>query len=113
RTLDPSHKDYHSRYSGDRWARDAAYHQGLVWAWLIGPFLDAWQKVYSDKKIMRAMLDGFEEHLRDAGMGSISEIFDADPPYAPRGCIAQAWSVAEVLRVLEKTRPVSEPAAGL
>jgi glycogen debranching enzyme len=71
---------------------------------LIGHFLDAWRRVYPDAKNARALLLGFEEHLRDAGIGSISEIFDAEPPlYTSRGCIAQAWSVAEVLRVLLAT----------
>ena len=114
RTLDPAHQDYHPRYEGDLWARDAAYHQGLVWAWLIGPFLDAWRRVYPDLTRTRALLDGLVDHLKDAGVGSVSEIFDADPPYKPRGCIAQAWSVAELLRVLvavedeaRTSRPVS------
>ena len=80
--------------------RDAAYHQGTVWAWLIGYFLDAWQKVYSDKTRVQAMLQGFEGHLREAGIGAISEILDAGPSYAPRCCIAQAWGVVEVLWAL-------------
>ena len=107
RTLDPGHRDYKANYFGDLRARDAAYHQGTVWPWLIGHFLDAWQKVYSDKVKARAMLRGLEEELRDAGIGSISEIFDAEPRYTPRGCIAQAWSVAEVLRALVATAETS------
>lgn len=75
-----------------------------MWAWLIGPFIDAWLKVYpEDGEGARRLLDGFEPHLAEAGVGSISEIFDADPPFTPRSCIAQAWSVAEVLRCLVKT----------
>ncbi|HZR45927.1 MAG TPA: amylo-alpha-1,6-glucosidase, partial [Candidatus Manganitrophaceae bacterium] len=109
RSLDPRHKDYKPRYDGDLRARDAAYHQGTVWAWLIGHYFDAWQRVYADEKKGRSLLRGFEAHLRDAGVGTISEIFDAEPPYTARGCIAQAWSVAEVLRVLIKTEPF-EPA---
>jgi glycogen debranching enzyme len=74
-----------------------------VWAWLIGPFVDAWLKVGGDAKSARALLEGFAPHLSEAGMGSISEIFDAEAPFVPRGCIAQAWSVAEVLRCWVKT----------
>lgn len=98
RTLDPAHPDYHGRYEGDRWNRDAAYHQGLVWAWLIGHFVDAWKKVYHDPQKAREFFQAFEIHLGEAAIGTISEIFDGDSPYQPRGCIAQAWSVAEVLR---------------
>ena len=99
RSLAPGHPDYKARYFGDLRARDAAYHQGTVWAWLIGPFVDAWVKVHpEDRRGARRFLEGFEPHLSRAGMGTISEIFDAEAPYTPRGCIAQAWSVAEVLR---------------
>jgi predicted glycogen debranching enzyme len=104
RSLAPGHPDYKSRYYGDLRSRDAAYHQGTVWGWLIGPFVDAWIKVYPEDLIgARALLQGFERHLTQACVGSISEIFDAEEPYVPRGCVAQAWSVAEVLRCLEKT----------
>ncbi len=103
RSLDPGHRDYKRTYFGDLRARDAAYHQGTVWAWLIGHFLDAWQRVYPDKAKARELLRGLEDELRNAGIGSISEIFDAEPRYTPRGCIAQAWSVAEVLRALLAT----------
>jgi predicted glycogen debranching enzyme len=99
RSLAPDHPDYKARYFGDLRARDAAYHQGTVWAWLIGPFLDAWRKVHpEDLEGARAMLAGFEKHLDEACIGSVSEVFDANAPYTPRGCIAQAWSVAELLR---------------
>ena len=98
RTLDPSDPAYKSRYEGNRRERDMAYHQGLVWAWLIGPYLDARRKV--SPGLRAPLLDAFESHLAEAGVGTISEIFDATPPYLPRGCIAQAWSVAEVLRSL-------------
>ena len=105
RSLAPGHPDYKEKYYGDLRSRDAAYHQGTVWGWLIGPFLDAWLKVYPDDHAgARKLLGGFSEHLNSACVGSISEIFDAEPPYTPRGCVAQAWSVAEVLRCLEKTR---------
>ena len=104
RSLAPGHPEYKARYYGDLRSRDAAYHQGTVWGWLIGPFVDAWLKVYpGDVNGARAMLEGFERHLTEACVGSISEIFDAEAPFVPRGCVAQAWSVAEVLRCLAKT----------
>jgi glycogen debranching enzyme len=100
RSLSPEHADFKARYFGDLRARDAAYHQGTVWAWLIGPFVDAWLRVHpSDREGARRWLEGFGPHLSEAGVGSISEVFDAQAPFTPRGCIAQAWSVAEVLRV--------------
>ncbi|MGQ3887624.1 amylo-alpha-1,6-glucosidase [Legionella sp. CNM-1927-20] len=106
RSLAPSHPDYKPRYDGDLRARDAAYHQGTVWAWLIGPFIDAWIKTYPQKRMKaRQFLVGFEQHLEDSGVGSISEVFDAEEPYTPRGCVAQAWSIAEVLRAWVKTAP--------
>ncbi len=104
RTLAPGHRDYKPMYFGDLRARDAAYHQGTVWAWLIGHYIDAWLKVYGDKAQARSLLGAFPRHVREAGVGTISEVFDADEPYEPRGCIAQAWSVAEVLRAHLNTR---------
>lgn len=99
RSLDSGNPDYKSRYFGDLRARDAAYHQGTVWAWLIGPYIDAWLRVHpDDRAAARGRLEPLVEHLNDAGLCSISEIFDAESPFHPRGCIAQAWSVAEVLR---------------
>ena len=104
RSLSRDHPDYKAKYFGDLRARDAAYHQGTVWAWLIGPFIDAWLKVFpEDRAGARALVEGFIPHLDEACIGSISEIFDADPPFMPRGCIAQAWSIAEVLRCWLKT----------
>jgi predicted glycogen debranching enzyme len=104
RSLAPGHPDYKPQYYGDLRSRDAAYHQGTVWAWLVGPFVDAWLKAHpEDRAGAREFLSGFAHHMGEACVGSISEIFDADPPYAPRGCIAQAWSVAEVLRAWLKT----------
>jgi predicted glycogen debranching enzyme len=104
RSLAPGEPDYKPRYFGDLRARDAAYHQGTVWAWLIGPFIDAWLRTHPDDKAgARGFLDGFEAHLGEAAVGTISEIFDAEPPFTPRGCVSQAWSVAEVLRCLVKT----------
>jgi predicted glycogen debranching enzyme len=99
RSLAPGEPQYIAKYDGDLRARDAAYHQGTVWGWLVGPLVDAWLKTYPrDRQTARAFLEGFAGHLHEAGIGSISEIFDAEAPYQPRGCIAQAWSVAEVLR---------------
>jgi predicted glycogen debranching enzyme len=105
RTLSSDHPDYKANYRGDLRSRDAAYHQGTVWPWLIGPFIDAWLKVYpGDLDRARGFLSALTgEHLKDACVGSISEVFDAEPPFTPRGCIAQAWSVAEVLRCRVKT----------
>src|SRR2546430_1539932 len=85
-------------------SRVGSYHQGTVWAWLIGPFIDAWLKVHPhDRAAARKFLEHFPEHLSEAGMGTISEVFDARAPHNPGGCIAQAWSVAEVLRAWSKT----------
>jgi predicted glycogen debranching enzyme len=99
RSLSPEHKDYKPKYDGDLRSRDAAYHQGTVWAWLIGPFIDAWLKVHpEDAAGAKEFLKGFASHFDEACLGTISEIFDAEAPYTPRGCVAQAWSVAEVLR---------------
>ena len=106
RSLARNHPDYKPRYDGDLRSRDAAYHQGTVWSWLTGPFVDAWLKVNPGKEEEAAkFLSGFGPHLGEAGMGSISEVFDAEPPFTPRGCVAQAWGVAEVLRSFVKTRP--------
>ncbi len=104
RSLAPGHPDYKPRYYGDLRSRDAAYHQGTVWGWLAGPWVDAWLKVHPDDRAgARAFLEGFTDHLGEACIGSLSEIFDAEPPFTPRGCIAQAWTVAEVLRAWVKT----------
>lgn len=102
RTLSPRHPHYTGRYEGGISSRDGAYHQGTVWPWLMGPFINAYLQVNDRAPEARTraaeMIKHFEEHLRDAGLGQISEIFDGDPPYHPRGCVAQAWSVAELLR---------------
>jgi len=98
RSLAPGHPQYQGRYGGDQWRRAGAYHQGTVWAWLLGPFALAHFKVYGDAAAARSFLEPLAHHLSDYGVGSIAEIFDGDAPFAPRGCIAQAWSVAETLR---------------
>ena len=114
RSLAPGSPDYKPRYDGDLRSRDAAYHQGTVWAWLIGPFIDAWLKVYpNDLQTAHGFLQGFEVPGHSSSCaGSINEIFDAEPPFDPRGCAAQAWSIAEVLRTFVKTNQAaqSEPA---
>lgn len=99
RTLAPDHPDYKATYDGDIRARDSAYHQGTVWPWLLGPFVDAWLKTYPERiDETRAMVRGLYAHLGEAGIGTLSEIFDAEEPFTARGCIAQAWSVAELIR---------------
>ncbi|AVX19732.1 glycogen debranching enzyme, putative [Carboxydocella sporoproducens DSM 16521] len=102
RSLAADHPRYQSTYIGDRWKRDGAYHQGTAWSWLIGPFLTALRKVHnydaSSREIAEKLLEPFRGHLFEAGVGTISEIFDGDHPHTPRGCFAQAWGVAEVLR---------------
>ncbi len=104
RSLAPGEPDYKPKYDGDLRSRDAAYHQGTVWAWLIGPFINAWLRVHPhDFHSARKFLSGFRGHLASACVGTISEIFDAEPPFTPRGCCSQAWSVAEVLRCYLKT----------
>jgi predicted glycogen debranching enzyme len=102
RTLSPNSPAYRPRYQGSPLARDSAYHQGTVWAWLLGPFITAYVKVNGGaaqaRRRAEQMLSGVRAHLSQAGLGQISEIFDADAPHLPRGCFAQAWSVAEILR---------------
>ncbi len=101
RSLSPDHKDYKPVYAGDPWHRDSAYHQGTVWSFLFGPYVDAWMNLTGERGRSDAsrMLTVFFEHLDEAGVGTVSEIFDGAPPHYPRGCVAQAWGVAEVLRV--------------
>ena len=105
RSLSKDNEEYQGIYIGDPYKRDSAYHQGTVWGWLIGALIDSYRKVLpesrqTENRITNA-LKGFESHLKDEGIGQISEIFDGDKPNEPRGCFAQAWSVAEVLRVLK------------
>ncbi len=104
RTLDPEDPGYRGRCEGDERARLSAAHQGTVWPWLMGPFADAHFRVFGNteesRKTMRALLAPLRAHVREAGLGFVSEMFDGDSPHAPRGCFAQAWSVAEIARVL-------------
>jgi predicted glycogen debranching enzyme len=101
RSLAPSDPEFKARYDGDLRARDAAYHQGTVWSWLIGAYVDARMRTKPDEVAQtRAKLEGLIAHLGEACIGSVSEVFDAIPPFTPRGCIAQAWGVAELLRAL-------------
>jgi predicted glycogen debranching enzyme len=121
RTLNQAHPAYKGHCTGDRHARDGAYHQGTVWPWLIGHYLDARLRVYGadddsacahEEERCLGALAAFYDHLGQAGMGSISEIFDGDAPHTPRGCIAQAWSIAEVLRLWSRCHHlVPKPAA--
>ncbi len=102
RSLAPSDPRYRGRYEGDPASRDGAYHEGTVWPWLMGPFVTAYLTVNGraeeERRKAAQWLAGFREHLREAGLGQVSEIFDGDAPHRPRSCIAQAWSVAELLR---------------
>ncbi len=116
RSLAPSSPDYRPRYEGDGASRDSAYHQGTVWPWLLGPFIEAWVRVRGDTteardEARRRFFEPMLNHLNEAGLGHISEIADAEAPHTPRGCPFQAWSVAELLRVEKQVlaRPSSTP----
>jgi predicted glycogen debranching enzyme len=98
RSLSASDPDYLGSYAGDPKARDAAYHMGTVWAWLLGPFARAHFRVYGDARLAQSLLEPIEQHVNSACLGTVSEIFDGDAPHNARGCFAQAWSVAEILR---------------
>jgi len=98
RSLAPADPAYRARYQGDRWTRDAAYHQGTVWTWLIGPYADALARFGGGPAAALDALRPFEAHLDVAGLGSVSEILEPEPPFTPRGAPFQAWGVAEVLR---------------
>lgn len=103
RTLSPSDPNYIGRYQGGPGTRDGAYHQGTVWPWLMGPYITAYCKTFGRKagqKFAATWLENFQQHLHEACLGQVSEIFDGDAPHAPRGCVAQAWSVAELLRAI-------------
>jgi predicted glycogen debranching enzyme len=105
RSLSPHHPDFKPTYRGDLITRDAAYHQGTVWSWLIGPYVDAVLRVRPDDVGgARRALDGLIAHLGENCIGFVSEVFDAEPPFTPGGCVAQAWGVAELLRCLLLTQ---------
>jgi predicted glycogen debranching enzyme len=103
RSLSPNHPQYQGHYGGNQLQRDGAYHQGTTWGWLIGPFVQAHLRAYQNPAQARQFLQPMADQLYTHGLGSLSEIFDGDAPIAPRGCIAQAWTVAEVLRVWYET----------
>jgi glycogen debranching enzyme len=117
RTLSPRDPKYRGRYDGDPRSRDGAYHQGTVWPWLLGPFLTSYVKVHGNTAEARRRADRFLDplrlHLLEAGLGQISEVFDGDAPQRPGGCIAQAWSVAEVLRTYMEDAKGRQPGGTL
>lgn len=98
RTLSPRDNRYRGHYAGDWSSRDRAYHQGTAWAWLLGPFVSAHYRIHRHRAKALSFLSAMEDHLKEAGIGTIGEVFDGDPPHHPGGTIAQAWSVAEILR---------------
>ena len=98
RSLGPGEPGYHGRYAGKPEERDAAYHQGTVWGWLLGPFALAHLRVYQDPDTAASFLEPMLRHIEAAGLGTASEIFDGDAPFTPNGCVAQAWTVGETLR---------------
>jgi predicted glycogen debranching enzyme len=99
RSLPAEDVHYVHHYGGDQWHRDSSYHEGTVWSWLLGPYVDALMKVESGKLKAESVIANFKYHLNEACIGQVSEIFDADVPHHPRGCVAQAWSLAEILRI--------------
>jgi glycogen debranching enzyme len=109
RSLAPGEPGYTGHYGGSPRDRDAAYHQGTVWGWLLGPFALAHYRVYRDRTAALRFLEPLGRQIYSSGLGTLSEIFDGDPPFTPRGCIAQAWTVAEVLRAWKEISGGSEP----
>ncbi len=109
RTLDPRDSAYHATYSGDTQSRDGAYHQGTAWPWLFAAMVRSHNHVYKDRKVLDDFLFPFSNHLREAGLGSVSEVFSGDPPHEPGGCPAQAWSVATLLELLRWSAPKENP----
>jgi len=114
RTLSPEHPDYAGHYRGGPRERDAAYHQGTAWPWLMGPFVEAWLRVRGStaaakreahQRFLRPLLD----HLGTAGLGHVSEVVDGDPPHTPGGCPFQAWSLGELVRIERLLAPGDAP----
>ncbi|HEY4935931.1 MAG TPA: amylo-alpha-1,6-glucosidase, partial [Puia sp.] len=103
RSLSPDDSRYEGHYGGNAFMRDSVYHQGTVWSWLLGPFVEAGMKTAGAdfKTEALAIIDRFTYHLNEGCIGTVSEIFDGDAPHHPRGCVAQAWGVAEILRVIK------------
>lgn len=102
RSLPADDEHYIHQYGGDQWHRDSSYHEGTVWSWLLGAYIDALVSVKSPKATIKRVISNFKYHLNEGCLGSVSEIFDADAPHHPRGCVAQAWGVAEVLRIIKQ-----------
>ncbi len=102
RSLSPGDSRYMGIYSGDPYKRDSSYHQGTVWSWLLGPYVDALVKVQGHELEVKGVIDAFKQHLKEACIGSVPEILDGNAPYLPKGCVAQAWGVAEILRVIKQ-----------
>ena len=111
RSLSPADPAYAGHYGGGPSERDSRYHQGTVWGWWLGPYALAYARVHGDPRGALRWLDAIGHHLTTAGVGTISEIFDGEAPHTPRGCIAQAWSVAEVLRAWVVLREMAAGAA--
>ena len=102
RSLAPTEPGYRGRYAGNPEERDDAYHQGTVWGWLLGPFALAHLRVYRNAREAMSFVEPMFGHIKAAGLGTASEIFDGDPPFTPNGCVAQAWTVGETLRAWQR-----------
>lgn len=110
RSLSPDDPRYVPVYGGDAWHRDSSYHQGTVWSWLLGPYIESMIRITGNMDKSRSCINAFKCHLNEAGIGTVSEILDAREPHYPRGCIAQAWGVAEILRVIKEHHLYDLPA---
>jgi glycogen debranching enzyme len=108
RSLPQDDARYVSVYGGDALKRDSCYHQGTVWSWLLGGYVDALVKLGTDKSLIKNVIENFVYHLNEGCIGSVSEIFDGDFPHTPKGCVAQAWGVAEILRVIKEYDLITE-----